>query len=183
MRCNKARDVALVAALSIAAGTPTTYPHDKGVLKLPSAVLAIGATVHLTGEQFTKGGQLKIVLVGVSGRAEVAQVRADSAGRFMHELAIPGTLAAGAYRLVAIATDGDEVGALDVELVVRAADAPAAAEPHEGHASPSAEPLQLARTRSPLVTGGAVTTIALALALGGAMLQRSHSTDNRRHIP
>lgn len=177
MQIKNAGGVALVAALSIAAGTPTTSTHEEGVLKLPSAVLTAGTTVRLTGEQFTKGGRLKLVLVGVSGRSDVAEVRADSAGRFTNELSVPGNLAAGAYRLVAIASDGDEVGALDVEVVFRAADAPAAAESHEGHASPTAEPLPLARAKSPLVTGGALITIVLALTLGGTMLYRNRHTN------
>lgn len=182
MRIKKAGEVALVAALSTAAGSPAAPPHEKGVLKLPSAVLAVGTTVPVTGERFTKGGQLKIVLVGLSGRTDVADVRADSAGKFTHQLSVPGNLAAGTYRLVAIATDGDEVAALDVELVSQAAEAPSATAPHEGHAMPSPEPLPLARARSPVVTGGALITIVLALALGGTMLYRNRNTNNRRQI-
>ena len=44
---------------------------------------------------------------------------------------------------------------------------------HEGMDMPSREALKLDRARSPLVTGGAVTAIIVAFALGGVLLRRN----------
>jgi len=69
-----------------------------------------------------------------------------------------------------LASDGDEVGALDVEVV------PAAQRGHAGHedgsAEPSAQPLSLQRARSTWVTGGALAVIAVTILGGGLLLRR-----------
>ena len=164
--------------------------HEKGVLSLPSRSLPVGATVSLRGEKFAADLRLALILTGMGGRTTLAQVRADSAGRFDYELSIPGDLVPGPYRLVAVAPDGDVVAGLDLELIPAVmTQAPMSEVPHdahpmpgaeahtmpgaEAHRTPGADPLLLTRAKSPLVTVGALGVMVAALALGVVMLRRS----------
>jgi len=112
-----------------------------------------------------------MLLVGPAGRTRLGEVRTDTAGVFRTAPVIPADLPVGAYRLVVLASDGDEVGALDVEVM------PAAQREHpaghtDGSAEPSAQPLSLERARSPWVTGGTLAVIVVAVVVGGLLLRR-----------
>ncbi len=153
--------------------------HEEGTLKVADRTFVPGSTVQIGGEKFSRGGKLDLVLIGVAGRFPVGEVTADSAGGFSASFEVPMDVEVGAYRLVAIATDGDEVATLNVNML--AAPPPAApeddhgqSEDHEG-AEPSAEPLSLDRAHSPLVRGGAIVGIVLALAAGGMLLRKPQS--------
>lgn len=132
--------------------------HPTGVLKLGSRSLVCGSTIPVTGEKFPHNASLALVLIGVDGRLTfrtVGTVQSDAAGRFTDSLSVPAVMEPGSYRLDAIASDGDVVGTLDIEIAAR---------------PPTAEPLALERARSPLVTGMALGVSVLALVLGGVML-------------
>ena len=149
--------------------------HEEGTLKVADRSFVPGSTVQIGGEKFSRGGKLDLVLVGVAGRFLVGEVTADSAGGFSASFEVPMDIAVGAYRLVAIATDGDEVATVNVNMLA-APPAPedhGQSEDHEG-AEASAEPLSLDRAHSPLVRGGAIVGIVLALAAGGMLLRNPH---------
>lgn len=169
-RMTMCRLVALAAALLVwPAGAVSA--HEEGVLKLERREFAPGDSVGLAGRQFGKRAELKIMLAGAGGRIEVAAVRADTAGAFTATVRIPDDAAPGAYRLVALAADGDEVAALDVAVVPAAA--PAAHEMHdESSREPAHEPLALDRARSPSVTVGVLITIGFAGIVGAVLLRR-----------
>jgi len=101
-------------------------------------------------------------------------VHADTSGAFAAMLHVPPDIAPGSYRLIAIASDGDEVGVLDVS-VVSARPGSSAASRHESD-MPSAVELTLPRARNPWVTGAAVLVIMLSL-IGGALLLRRPTTN------
>lgn len=161
-----------VALLSLLA--PQIDGHEKGVLKLATRQLVPGDSVRFTGERFGRRAALKIELVGIGGRTQLAEVRTDSVGSLLGALAVPAILAPGSYCIVAIAADGDEVASVDVSVVAARASAPMSSHVPEENA-PTARPLVLARARSPLVTGGALAIIALTF-VGGAMLLRRSPT-------
>jgi len=178
---------ALVAAAPAVAVANGAMAHPEGTLKLASRQLVSGSTVLIRGEMFAERGKLQLLLVSVAGRFQLGEVTADSVGGFAESLEVPANLALGAYRLVAIATDEDEVASLNVELLAAApeadeenehagAGAGAANHSEDGeHAEapePTDEPLSLDRAGSPLVTGGAVVAILLALVTGGLLLRR-----------
>lgn len=177
------RLLTFTGATLLALGSPRPgLAHEKGVLSLPSRSLPVGATVSLRGEKFDADLPLALVLTGMGGRTSLAQVRADSAGRFVRELSIPADLVPGPYRLIAVAADGDVVAGLDLELIPAVmTEAPMAEVPHgahpmpgaEAHPMPGADPLLLTRARSPVVTVGALGVMMAALALGVGMLRRS----------
>ncbi len=159
--------------LGVLAGTVTAVPkvgaaapppHPEGVLKLSDRHLVQGSTVRIGGEKFSRNGNLDLVLVGVAGRFTLGKVTADSVGGFESSFEIPADLEVGSYRLVAIASDGDEVASLNVDLLGQPE-----AEPTDGS---SAEPLAVDRAGRPWVTGGAVVGIVLALVAGGMLLRR-----------
>ena len=164
-----ASTVALLAATSDALNA-----HENGVLRLASRQLVAGDSARVLGEKFARRNALTLFLSGVRGRIRLQEVHADSGGRFGAMLHVPSDIAPGGYRLIAIASDGDEVASLDVE-VVSARPAVSAASHHESE-MPGAVGLALTRARSPWVTGGAVLAIALSL-IGGALLLRRPGTE------
>ena len=111
--------------VSVLAATVTAVPqvgatapvHPEGVLRLSDRHLVQGSTVQIGGEKFSENGNLDLVLVGVAGRFTVGKVTADSVGGFESSFEIPADLEVGSYRLVAIASDGDEVASLNVDLL------------------------------------------------------------------
>ena len=178
---------ALIAAMPAAAIAGDAIVHPEGTLKLATRQLVSGSTVLIRGEMFAERGKLQLLLVSVAGRFQLGEVTADSVGGFAESLEIPANLALGAYRLVAIATDEDEVASLNVELLAAApeadeenehagAGAGAANHSEDGEhaeaAEPTDKPLSLDRAGSPLVTGGAVVAILFALVTGGLLLRR-----------
>ncbi len=168
---------AWVLAGAMLATPPRAEAHEKGVLRLVTREFPVGGSFRLAGEKFARGATLRLLLVGTQGRVELGRVRADSAGRFAGDLEVAAGLAAGAYRLVAIATDGDEVASTDVSVVPPAAapSCPLCRAPGSnlaGHlAPPSGEPLALLRARSGAVTGGAAATIVVALLAAAVLLR------------
>ncbi len=91
--------------------------HPEGTLKLAERQLVAGSTVPIRGEQFADHGKLELLLVGVAGRFRLGDVTADSVGGFAKSFDIPADIELGTYRLVAIATDDDEVASLNVEVL------------------------------------------------------------------
>ena len=158
-----------VAFLSVLA--PQIGAHEKGVLKLATRQLVPGDSLGITGERFGRRAALRIKLVGTSGWTRLAEVRTDSLGAFRRALVVPADLSPGSYRVVALAVDGDEVASVDVSVVMRASSPMPTHGHHEN--TPTAQPLALARARSPLVTGGALALIALTFAVGAMLLRRS----------
>ncbi|MGH7613759.1 MAG: hypothetical protein ACREMW_06945 [Gemmatimonadales bacterium] len=112
--------------------------HEKGILKLVDRRLVPGTEVRIAGEKFGPRAGLALTMEGLAGRVALGTGTADSAGTFTASLHVPADLALGDYRLVARATDGDEVAGLDVEIITEAVPT-ATSDAHAGHA-PSAEP-------------------------------------------
>jgi hypothetical protein len=161
----------LVTGMLVLTPAPATA-HGEGVLKVGSRQLVAGSTLRIAGEEFGGGAKLTLVLVGVRGRFELGEVATDSAGAFANEFAVPGDLPNGAYRLVAVASDGDEVATLDVAVAAVAPLGEPGATDEEERSVPTAEPLELDRAGSPWVKGGTVVAIVIAIVTGGALLRR-----------
>lgn len=170
---------ALVVGAALIGASPA---HEEGVLRLPSRMLVAGDSVRLRGENFGGSVRLRLRLTGVAGTVAVTTVRADTAGAFTSWVTVPGSVAAGAWRLIAVADDDDVVASLEVQVT---AAAPAAHDmagmddlagmDHED-GMPTGEPLVLDRARSPAVDWGVRLGILVTAALGLALLRRSEST-------
>ena len=179
--------VAVITSIPAAAIAADALRHPEGTLKLAERQLVAGSTVPIRGEQFADHGKLELLLVGVAGRFRLGDVTADSVGGFAKSFDIPADIELGTYRLVAIATDEDEVASLNVELLAAVPNAdedPGHAEgaghsedgEHVENAEPTDEPLTLDRAGSPWVRGGAVVGIIIALVGGGLLLRKSQET-------
>lgn len=174
--CRRCVRSAIVILVFMVAGTTSLAAHDEGVLKPATRVLTAGDSLTLGGEQFTKNSGLAVWLVGIAGRFRMASVRVDSAGSFATKVLVPTDAAAGAYRLTAIAGDGDEVASVDV--TVEAAEAAA----HRDSAfesdamdmeEPTAAPLMLSPARSAALTWSVIGGIVVALAMSVVMFRRA----------
>jgi len=171
----KTRKTATIVGL-LAVAAATAWAHEKGILKPATRTLTAGDTLALAGEKLPKSERIAVRLVGVGGRIMLDTVRTDSAGAFAARVLVPADATPGAYRLVAVADDGDEVATLDVTVVAAAPAAEHAGMDHHDESAaagePSAQPLALERAQSPAVTWSAVGGIVLALVLGGVLLRR-----------
>ena len=179
--------VAVITSIPATAIAADALRHPEGTLKLTERQLVAGSMIPIGGEKFAKHGKLKLLLVGVAGRFPVGDATADSVGAFSESFGIPAGIEPGAYRLIAVAVDGDEVASLNVELL---AESPApdegsalseddTAHPDDGHHDaesaeepPTDEPLTLDRAGSPWVRGGALVGIIIALVSGGLLLRK-----------
>ena len=147
-----------------------------GQIKLASKHLMVNAAFELTGTAFAKKEPFTILLVGTAGRIKLGEVNSDSAGKFKLTVTVPAGTKPGSYRLMLEASDDDEAATTDVMVMADEGMAVAGehdAVQHEDMDMPTNDPLELTRARSPLVTGGAVVTIVLALAMGGVLLRRN----------
>ena len=163
-----ASTVALLAATS-----DTANGHEKGILKLATRQLVASDSVRVVGEKFARRSTLVLFLTGLRGRIRLQEVHADTGGAFAAMLHIPSGIAPGSYRLIAIASDGDEVATLDVSVV--SARPATSTTSHHPSVVPSAVALSLSRARSPWVTGAAALVTVLAL-IGGVLLLRPSPT-------
>lgn len=156
-----ARRIACYLGLALAlAGYPARLEaHEGGVLRVSPRAAAPGDTLSVVGEQFARGGRVRLVLAGTEGRWSLLEATTDTAGRFAQPVRLPVGLADGAYRLVAIAPDGDEITGVDLVVAARAAGSPGAEPSPGGHGH-----LDLPRARHPIVTG-----LALAVVLGSVV--------------
>lgn len=168
----------IVAGMAVAVPA-TAHAHDEGTLKLVSRTLAVGDSIAVTGIKFSKNSSLRLMLVGLGGRYPLTNVKVNAKGAFERAVLVPTDAPTGAYRLVALADDGDEAAALDVALVP-----PSRVSDDADHhldvppgVAPTGQALLLAKATSPWVTGGAVSLILLALAAAGVLL-RSRRIDS-----
>ncbi len=156
--------LALIFLVSLA---PPIGAHEKGVLHLATRHLVSGDSVGMRGEHFGRHAVLRIQLVGTAGRTPLGEVRTDSAGAFQATFSVPPSLNQGSYRVVAVASDGDEVASVDVSVVRKTTSQ--LTEHRFQESTPSSRPLVLARARSQVVTGAALLLIVLSV-IGSAML-------------
>lgn len=166
----------LTTSLAFGVSQPA-FAHEEGVLQPATKQWVAGATVQVRGKQFDKHADLALVLVGTRGQIRLRMVRTDSAGGFVADLTIPAATTAGDYRLVAIAGDGDRVASVEIAVMETAPLAPPGEDQHTGHdeagmAMPTAEPLELVRARSRVMTGAAVLFIVAAILGSGLLLRR-----------
>lgn len=163
--------------LSILGLPGTLLAHDGGVIKVTTRAIGAGDSLGVTGEKFAPGSTVQLTLVGVDGPRVLLAIRSDTKGAFAARVAIPMDAAVGAYRLVAVAADGDEISGVDLMI------SGMSAEGHDGMShdaeggmvQPSAEPLALVRARSGWVTGGAALLALASLVLGLSLLRRPQS--------
>lgn len=157
--------LALAPALGLAASAARA--HEDGVLRLASGVVTAGGSVAVSGENFARNTTFRLVLKGALRDYELGSVDADAGGAFSRDLTIAADVARGTYRLVAMAPDGDEAAAVDLEIAAaltppqEAADA--GAHPAVTSPMPSADDLVIERRYS------GIEWLVIGLLFGAAL--------------
>ena len=119
------RPTVLTAYLVLGLVVPASA-HETGVIRLDAKALAVGAELGMRGEKFTKRIQLDLELRGTLKTFKLREVETDTSGKFQLRVALPADAKPGKYRVVAVASDGDDVGqAILVITAVSAAATPA----------------------------------------------------------
>ena len=150
----------------------TLTVHGQGRLVLPSASVPAGDTLHVHGEGFAPG-RVSLEMRGALAAYALPGADVGSDSTFAVAWPVPADARTGAYRLVAIADDGDEITRTDVTITEPA---PVAAEPatHADHAAAGTEgapvahagELPLERSRSAVEWGLIVLALAGSLVVG-----------------
>ncbi|MFQ5889683.1 MAG: hypothetical protein ACE5JR_06480 [Gemmatimonadota bacterium] len=178
----------VLASLITIRAVPIAAPvHEEAVLESPQSSVAAGDTLALQGSDFAEEEGYKLRLVGALREYELREVKADAEGKFSLDLAMPRSVTAGQYQLVAVASDGDVVARLDITVLAsRPADVeatrsePAASEDTEhggGAALARSDDIRIERDRSGLEWGVIGLLIGGAAGLGAGML-RSRSRES-----
>ena len=132
--------VSVLAVMIVAMAASLARAHEKGVITLASGMVAAGSTLQVKGEKFSSSTQLRLVLRGALSEREIGSAETDAAGGFVIELEIPAGVEPGAYRLVAVAPDGDEVASADLEVDAARAVVPESAGAEAQEQAAGAEP-------------------------------------------
>ncbi len=111
-----------------------------------------GGELEVVGQRFSATTRYRLVLKGALSEHELGTaVETDADGGFDVRLSIPQEVEPGAYRLVAVAPDGDDAAEVDVEVLPAVTDS-ASSEAGQGAADagsttrvPSAEELNIER--------------------------------------
>jgi hypothetical protein len=104
------------------------FAHEKGVIRLGSESIGAGGELEVRGEKLPKNAVVRLELRGTLETFTLGNFRTDAAGAFRDRLTLPAEAGAGAYAVVALAPDGDEVARADLVIV------PALTPVENGHA-------------------------------------------------
>ena len=170
--------VLLVAGLASFAGLGAV-PHPEATLKSEVKSVRAGQTWPVRGEKFSAGQAVSLRLQGALDEYALRDVQAANDGTFALTLEIPREVRPGAYRLVAMADDGDAVARLDVTIEaatpVEMAEHEMATEGGAAHggAEARADELPIQRSRSGVEWGVIGLLIGLAGGFGLSLLRRT----------
>ncbi len=158
--------VALLLALLAMAVLPA-LAHGAATLTVSPTQAEPGARIILQGDGFEPGEVFTIRLEGLSDPVVLGEVSVDEGAEgFSAGFTLPADLLAGPYQVTATSQEGESLSA---ELsVVAAAVAPEASEVRQ----PSAEPMELDRSRPALQTGLIVAALLASAALGVVLIRR-----------
>lgn len=107
------RPSAILLALLLSIGAA----HPEATLRSSRGEVPAGGSLPLSGEKFTGGESVRLVLRGALDEYDLRAVRPAEDGTFALDVEVPGTVRPGSYRLVAVAGDGDVVATLEVSVV------------------------------------------------------------------
>lgn len=180
LRWSGAALVAVAAHLAIPALGPPSGAlgaHEEAVIESAQSSVAAGGTLTLSGKDFTAGERYALRLVGALREYELGEVEPEDDGTFALELEVPREVAVGAYQVVAVAGDGDEVARMDVQVLATGAaeDGTGAGHPASGGHGDSgarADDIHIERNRSGVEWGVIGLIVGLAGGLGVGLLRR-----------
>ncbi len=152
--------------LSLFVALPAAQAHGGGAISVQPAVAAAGSEIQLTGSELEAGSELVITLSGLSYQAELGTVTVSSEESFQETFKLPADTKPGVYQIQATSEDGDTY---TTEITVEAAGASTDESVHA--AEPSAEPMQLDRSRSGLEWGVILAALVISGGVGLALIR------------
>lgn len=152
-----------------AAGAAPATAHDEGRLVLARAAVAPGDTLGIEGLEFAPG-KYRLRLRSALTTYDLPAVTASPQGTFRLTWVVPVQSQPGAYRLVALAADGDMSAGTALTILERRGDAASEATrgAHDARVGASPEPMPLERLRTP--AEWAVILFLIAASFGGGLL-------------
>ena len=165
------------ALLLLLASAGPLLAHGEAVLKSERSSTSAGETLSIQGAEFEPGEKYALKLTGAMRGYPLRDVQAGADGTFQLDLTVPADVAAGTYKLEAVAPDGDVVARLDVTVLV-AAPVPGQ-ESTEHQPPPSATAgmesmphgeMAIARSRSGIGWGVIGLLVGFAAGLGAGLL-------------
>jgi len=156
--------------------------HPEATLRSSVSSVQAGGNMPLEGAEFLPAQKVILALQGAFNEYDLPEVQASEGGTFSVQMQIPSQARPGAYRLVAIADDGDVVASLDLTIEPAAAGGMGMAEmDHSGAAAGAAmmggmavaaraDDLPIERSRSGMEWGVIGLLIGLGAGFGVALL-------------
>lgn len=149
------------------------HAHEEGVLTVGSSRVAAGSSLRISGEKFSRGASYELALKGGLREYRLGVAKADEGGRFGLDLTVPADVLPGAYRLVAVAADGDDAAGVDMEIGPAVPDAASASTADLAEHEPVARADEMALERRWSDIEWFIAGLLLGVAaVGGVVLYR-----------
>jgi hypothetical protein len=91
--------------------------HPEATLRSSVKSVEAGHEMPVTGELFTAGDPVQLVLQSAMAEYDLISVTPEEGGVFAIDLEIPSNVRPGEYRLVSVAGDGEVTARLDVTIL------------------------------------------------------------------
>src|SRR6266498_1127916 len=158
--------IALLLGIFVAGTAPA---HGTPTITIQPTVVSPGGQITVTGADMEEGESFKLTLESMNGIVQLGEATAakngDEAG-FTAIFTLPADLTPGSYFVRCIAEDGDSTSA---DLTIAASSVQTNPQQMEA----SAEPLVLARSKSPLLIGSVVVLALINAGLGVGLIRMS----------
>lgn len=150
--------------LSFLVALPSAWAHGGGAITVQPVVAAPGADIQLQGEGLEANSELEITLIGMGYDAVLGSVTVAADESFRQTFSLPEDASPGVYQIQAKSED-DDTYTTEITLEAKSPSAAGITQTAE----PSAEPMQLARVRSPwewaIILFGVIASAALGALL------------------
>lgn len=104
------------AAVLLTAVVPLAWVHPEAVLESDRTTVDAGGALPLRGSQFGENGTYALRLLGTFDDYDLGEAKSDGDGRFAMEVVVPVDVRPGAYRVIAVASDGDVLARLAMSV-------------------------------------------------------------------
>ncbi len=154
--------LALLVSTGLSLSARPVLAHGEATLTVSPAVAAPGASITVKAEGVEAGEEFTITLVGLNTQVTLGTVRVGDDEDFHEEFTLPSDLRPGIYQVQAVSAEGET---LTAELTITTEATAAQEQPSE----PSAEPMSLDRSKTPVelitITIGLLLSAGLGLVL------------------
>jgi len=156
-----------ILSMSLFIGLPSVWAHGGGTIAVQPAVAPAGTDVLLQGEELEANSELQITLSGLSYETKLGVATVGIDGTLQLTLSLPKDTPAGVYQIQATSAD-DDVYTTEITINAVSGTTPALSQATE----PSAEPMQLDRTRTPWEWAVILFAIISSASLGLLLVLR-----------